>query len=347
MGKTLLLYTGGTFGMMLSDPADPRSSLIPSHWSEVVASAPHLESLLENVEVCEAPFGVIDSSDMQPAHWIEIAGLICDNYDTYDSFVVLHGTDTMAYTASALSFLFDHLGKPVVLTGAMKPVWHQDTDALDNLRIALQVARPTEWNLPLVPEVVVCFGKMLLRGNRTRKLFLEGAQAFLSPNYDPLGTFVTHPCLHQSLVRKVSDGAFSVQESIDSHVLLLDLYPGLEPEYLEQMLNLPDLRGVILRSYGSGNAPTTPDFLDCLESATTQGMVIVNISQCMAGGVAMGRYAAGETLRQCGVVSGVDMTPEAALTKLQVLLAGESDLERVCALMERDLRGELTEDTYR
>ena len=346
MGKTLLLYTGGTFGMMLSDPANPRSSLIPTHWSEVLASAPPLETLLGNVDVCEAPFGVIDSSDIQPTHWIEIAGMIRDVYDSYDGFIILHGTDTMAYTASALSFLFDHLAKPVVLTGAMKPVWHPETDAIDNLRIALQVARSGDGNMPLVPEVTVCFGKMLLRGNRTRKLFLEGAQAFLSPNYDPLGTFVTHPCLHQSLIRKVAAGAFSVQESIDSNVLLLDLYPGLEVAYLEQLLNLPDLRGVILRSYGSGNAPTTPEFLDCLECATAQGIVIVNLSQCMAGGVAMGCYAAGETLRQCGVISGVDMTPEAALTKLQVLLAGESDLERVRVFMERDLRGELSTPMY-
>ena len=347
MGNVLVLYTGGTFGMVLSDPANPQSSLIPAHWDDVLTAAPHLPPLLEEATVLEASFGVIDSSDIKPAHWIEIAGLIREAYDAYDGFIVLHGTDTMAYTASALSFLFHHLAKPVVLTGATKPAWHPETDALDNLRIALQVASPAVNAMPCIPEVVICFGKMLLRGNRTRKLFLEGPQAFLSPNYDPLGTFVTHPCVHQSLLRKSATDPFSAQDTLDPRVLLLDVFPGLEPAYLDLILTLPELRGIIMRTYGSGNAPTTPEFLTAIEQAVGRGIVVVNCSQCMAGSVAMEQYAAGNALRQCGVTRGGDMTPEAALTKLQVLLAAESDPERIRILMETDLRGELTEYPFR
>ena len=287
------------------------------------------------------PVPPIDSSGVTPAHWLRIALALERHYHDFDGFVVLHGTDTMAYSASALSFLLVNLAKPVVLTGSQLPLFSVRTDAQLNLVNALHIAGWKASGLPLVPEVTVCFGDVLLRGNRTRKTSTSAWQGFTSPNYPRLGSLGETIRIHHELVKKPppAETAFYADRRLVDDVLDITLFPGLKASQLAALVERPELRGVVLRAYGSGNAPGDPELLDVIGRSAQAGKTYVVVSQCNEGRVDLSRYAASRALLERGVASGFDMTPEAALTKLMWLLARESPHD-VRAQLHHDQRGE-------
>jgi L-asparaginase len=282
---------------------------------------------------------LIDSSNMYPGYWIKIAKRISDDYNGFDGFVVLHGTDTMAYTASALSFLLENLDKPVVVTGSQLPLAQARTDAAQNLVTALKVAASD--GVEVIPEVCIVFDKNLLRGNRCRKVSSTGFDGFDSPNLAPLAEFGEHIKVDKSLVRKASGDGFYIHDHLEENVVLLDIFPGISPKILRSVFNIDGLKGVILRTYGTGNAPTTPEFLVEIEYAVSKkGLAVVNITQCNQGMVEMGLYEASSQLVKLGVISGLDMTSETALVKMMFLLGQWYDIATVKEQMQRSLRGE-------
>ncbi len=286
----------------------------------------------------------LDSSAMGPGDWQDIARKIADNYDAFDGFVIVHGTDTLAYTAAALSFMFENLAKPVVLTGSQVPLAMTPNDAVANYRAALLVAAAARRDGPVHAEVLVVFGGRVLRGCRVRKTSAVSWQAFDAPNGGRLGEVADDVhLLAGPRVAPLPDGApFRLLEDLDTNVIDITLYPGLRPDHLHAMLTLDGVRGVVLRTFGAGNAPDAPEFLDALRAGlAANDAVAVNVTQCLEGSVAMGRYGASAGLAACGVIGGGDMTPEAALVKLMHILA-RSEGEAARNLLQQDLRGELS-----
>ena len=347
--RVLVLYTGGTIGMRMSE----RGVLEPaSDWFvEKVASLPQLhdpsqprfttfpwrsgQRIRDDIAAYEVP---LDSANLDLSHWARFARDIESHYDDYDAFVIVHGTDTMAYTASGLSFMLEGLGKPVVLTGAQIPLEQLRNDALDNLLGALGVA-----GQHAIPEVGLYFHNRLLRGNRATKVDTAQLDAFASPNLAPLVEVGIDVNVNWGAVRSAPVGGLTVQTTLDPNVAALRLYPGITRRVLENFL-MPPLRGLVLETFGSGNMPDRDDdLIGALRDAADRGVVIVNVTQCLRGRV-RSRYAAGKMLIDAGVIPGADMTPEAALAKLAYLLAKGIDLDQVRALAGRDLRGELTEE---
>jgi L-asparaginase len=319
----LILYTGGTFGMVY----DARlGALVPFDFNQALDFLPELRRLRFDLTVLVMP-QLIDSSDMTPAHWLELARLIGEHDAQYDSFVILHGTDTMAYTASALSYLLEGLNKPVILTGAQLPIGVARTDAKENFMTALEIAAArTDDGAPMVPEVCVYFNSYLLRGNRARKHESSQFNAFESENYPVLAEAGVTIEYNRPYIRPAdSTRALRVHDRLDPNVLILKLFPGLTPAAVDVLLNLPGLRGVVLETFGAGNAPTDPAFLDVLRRATERGVVLFNVSQCNGGRVTQGRYQTSQSLRDLGVVSGADITAEAAVTKLMYLFGRYPD----------------------
>ncbi|MBX3268619.1 MAG: type I asparaginase [Sandaracinaceae bacterium] len=349
MSRVLVLYTGGTIGMrknargvyepvagwfaeqiaqqpQLHDPTQPKFTTRPS------ASGRRIHY---DVAAYEVP---LDSANLDLSHWARFATDIERAYDDYDAFVVVHGTDTMAYTASALAFMLDGLAKPVILTGAQIPIERLRNDALDNLLGALGIAGHYA-----IPEVGLYFHHKLLRGCRATKVDAVGLDAFASPNLPPLAEVGVDVKVAWHLVRPAPAGPLRVHTRFDPHVASLRLYPGITRRILENFL-APPLAGLVLESFGAGNAPDRDDdLIGVLRAASERGVVIVNVSQCLKGHVRPS-YAAGQALVDAGVVPGADMTPEAALTKLAYLLGQGLPLDEVRALAGRSLRGELTED---
>jgi L-asparaginase len=268
----------------------------------------------------------VDSSEVGPKHWLYLAGMLERHYQDFDGFVILHGTDTLAYTASALSFLLTNLAKPVVLTGSQLPIFELRSDARQNVLHALLIAGAKAVNLPIVAEVTVCFGEKLLRGNRARKVSTTGWQAFDSPNYPPLATLSERVHVHTELLASppTADAAFYVSKALDDRVLDLTLFPGIRPAHVEALLSQPDLQGIVVRAYGAGNAPEDPQLLDCIGTALQRGKTVLVVTQCTEGRVELGRYAS---------------TPEAALTKLMWVLANETGPE-VRVQLQLNQRGE-------
>jgi L-asparaginase len=335
--RVYIAYTGGTIGMKRTDDGyEP----VPGYLEELMASLQDFQHpqvpRYEIHEYCP----LLDSANMAPEDWLRIGEDIRDHYDEFDGFVVLHGTDTMAYTASALSFMLENLGKPVLLTGSQIPLAELRSDARDNLLASMILAG----NQP-IPEVAVFFGSLLLRGNRSRKVSSGGLEAFASPNYQPLGHVGVRMQIHWRAVRpRPEPGAeFTVRALSDPHIGAVRLFPGIQPQVLENFLR-PPLRGLVLETYGAGNGPVrNPAFLEVLEAACRRGVVVVNTTQCLEGTVLPDAYATGRGLRRAGVVSGYDMTAEAALTKLYYLFGKGLSPEEVRQEVQRDLRGELTE----
>jgi len=281
---------------------------------------------------------LLDSSEMTPEHWLKIAQDIADNYDKYNGFIVLHGTDTMAYTASALSFMFNGLQKPVIITGSQIPFCEIRNDAGENLITALMIAA----NYP-IPEVSLYFGNRLLRGCRSVKVNADGFDAFDSPNFPPLGIAGIDIEVNWDLIQDVSDDSTKhliVKKSIETRVGTLRLFPGISADIVSNILR-PPLKGLVLETYGAGNAPRDSDFIDALKSAVKRGVVIVNCTQCLKGTVSS-VYATGSALAKAGVISGFDMTTEAALAKLFYLFSAGYESEQVKEEMQKNLRGELT-----
>lgn len=328
-------YTGGTIGMQRS-----AQGYIPvsNHLQEQLQAMPefHREEMPDFTIHEYQP--LMDSSDMTPADWRVIANDIRDNYADYDGFVILHGTDTMAFTASALSFMLENLSKPVIVTGSQIPLAELRSDGQQNLLNSLYVAA----NHP-INEVGLFFNNTLFRGNRTTKAHADGFNAFASPNLAPLLEAGIHIRKLHTPSAPASNGPLKVHEITPQPVGVLTLYPGISPDVIRNFLQQP-VKALILRSYGVGNAPQNQGFLDVLQEASKRGILVINLTQCTSGKVNMDGYATGNALARAGVISGADLTLEAALTKLHYLLSQPLTTEQVRKLMRQNLRGELTVD---
>lgn len=338
MSEILIIYTGGTIGMM-SDPVT--KTLIPINFEHIMDNVPELEKLNCRIKVHSFEH-IIDSSNMNPKIWGELASIIAADYDNVDGFVILHGSDTMAFTASALSFMLQNLNKPVIFTGSQLPISAVRTDAKENLMTAIEIAKSKKNDRSRVPEVCIYFDFKLFRGNRSFKYNSSKFEAFRSPNYPILAESGVHLRFSVNDIREPGEGPLIVNDNMVSDVVVLKLYPGISPKVVETVLSA-DVRGVIMETFGAGNTTTDDWFIDLLKAAIDSGKVILDISQCKVGSVELGRYETSEKLKEIGVASGFDMTYEAAVTKMMYLLGEIEDPKEVKRCLEKDLRGELTE----
>lgn len=345
--RILLIYTGGTIGMV-EDAAT--GALAPFDFSHLLENVPKVGRLGYQLDFAEI-VPPIDSSDMSPAHWREIAQMVAAGYDAHDGFVILHGTDTMAYTASALSFMLPGLAKPVILTGSQLPIGEIREDGTNNLITALQIAaaRDPRDGGPMVREVAISFGRFLWRGNRATKMSSTDFGAFRSFNYPPLAEMDLHIRFNEARLLR-PDGASSAGEGeglapqleMDNAIGWVSVFPGMTEEVLRSQLEVPSLKGAVLRTFGAGNAPTRPWFVNAVAQFVDSGRLLVNVTQCAGGGVEDKRYATGDALVRAGVVSGFDMTCEAALAKMMHLFGRGCSAKEAAALMQQPLAGELT-----
>lgn len=340
MNKVLIIYTGGTIGMKV-DPV--LQVLVPFDFSQILQEVPELGKF--DIQVNAITFDdLIDSSDIEPAHWVKIAQSIESNYERYDGFVVLHGTDTMAFSASALSFMLENLSKPVIFTGSQLPIGAPRTDGKENLVSAVEIAAAKDdAGRPIVPEVCIFFGEQLMRGNRTTKTDAENFRAFQSPNCPPLATSGINIRYNLAAIRRPEDwGAkLRVNYDLDTRVSILKIHPGITEQVVKNILLGEETRAVIVETYGAGNAPSRPWFLDLVKQSVAKGKVLVNITQCPSGRVNMNIYATGKNLLDAGVLSGADMTTEAMLSKLFCLLGMNLSYSETARLVEENLRGEI------
>jgi len=339
MSQILIIYTGGTIGMM-SDPVT--KVLKPINFEQIMDNVPELEKL--NCKIKVHSFDeIIDSSNMNPAIWSELAGLIEANYDAVDGFVILHGSDTMSFTASALSFMLENLSKPIIFTGSQLPISAVRTDAKENLMTAIEIANAKKNDRARVPEVCIYFDYKLFRGNRSFKYNSSKFEAFRSPNYPILAESGVHLRFSQNDIRHPQDGEqLIVHQNLVSDVAVLKLYPGISPKVVETILNAEEVRGIVMETFGAGNTTTAQWFIDLLKNAIDSGKVILDISQCKVGTVELGRYDTSRQLKDIGVANGYDMTYESAVTKMMYLLGQFKDPLEVKHYLETDLRGEIT-----
>ena len=340
MNKVLLIYTGGTIGMN----RNPRTgALEPFNFESLLSNVPELQQV--STEIATFQFNPpIDSSDMSPERWVDLAHVITNNYNLYDGFVILHGTDTMAYTASALSYMLENLTKPVILTGSQLPIGQVRTDGKENVITSIEIASAKyQDGKAMVPEVCIYFNGHLMRGNRTTKQSADNFNAFESFNYGHLAAAGVNINYHTSRIL-MPDYSKSVQPRfvLDPSVIVFTVFPGIQEDLIRHVLMSPKLRSIVMRTYGSGNAPQYPWLMNALKEATGKGKIIVNISQCMAGSVEMGRYDTGYQLKEAGVISGHDSTVESAVTKLMYLQGIYSDWHQVKNYMQRSIRGEIS-----
>lgn len=338
MNNILVLYTGGTIGMVKDEVSD---TFVPFDFELIANNVPELKRL--NYQLTVHSFHpIIDSSNMTPEIWIKMATLINENYDEYDGFVILHGSDTMAFTASALSFMLEGLQKPVILSGSQLPIGEIRTDARENLITALELASAKKDNNPLIHEVCIFFDNKLFRGNRSFKYNSAKFEAFRSPNYPVLVESGVHLKYTSDAFINNSGKQFQLNTELDTAVGVLKLFPGISPVSVKSVLQ-SDVRSIIMETFGTGNTTTAPWFLDLLAEAIQTGKNILNISQCRVGSVELGRYETSRYLKEIGVLNGFDMTFEAAITKLMYLQGKYSDQKEVAYWVQKNLRGELTE----
>lgn len=324
---------------MVNDPET--NSLVPFDFELIEEKVPELKRF--DFVVDSTTFNpIIDSSDMNPKVWGKIGTLLEENYDMYDGFVVLHGTDTMAYTASALSFMASNLRKPVVFTGSQLPMGTLRTDGKENLITALDIASTYQDGQPMVPEVSIFFQDKLFRANRTTKYNAEHFRAFRSDNYPPLAEVGIHiKYNHPYILRSEEKGSFFVAKEMNTNVGLLKVFPGMNKTFLETVLNSKGLEAIVLETFGSGNAPTEKWFLEAIDKAVQNGLIVLNVTQCLAGHVEMSRYETGVHLLEAGVFSGYDITTESAITKLMYLLGNCKSKEEIKVKLNKSLKGEI------
>ena len=338
--SVLLIYTGGTIGMIHDAET---GELKPFNFNQLFAEIPELKKFEMDIDsyAFETP---IDSSNMNPKIWVELANLIRANYDCYDGFVILHGSDTMAYSASALSFILENLGKPVIFTGSQLPIGTIRTDGKENLITAIEIAGAKENGKPIVPEVAIYFEYALYRGNRTKKISAENFEAFDTPNYPKLAEAGVHIKYNRAAIRHPNPGTkLHVFESWSNEVGFLKLFPGISEYFFRSVLSQKGLKGIILETYGSGNAPHEPWLQNALKEAIDNSLVVVNVTQCSSGKVDQRKYETGSHLEKVGVISGKDITAEAAITKLMLLLGDELlSVEHVKEQLQQNLRGEVS-----
>lgn len=339
MTKIFVIYTGGTIGM-ITDP--DTGALKPFTFEQIIENVPELRRM--NYELTVYSFDpIIDSSDMTPEIWAFLAKLIADNYEDHDGFLVLHGSDTMAFTASALSFMLEGLEKPVIFTGSQLPISEVRTDAKENFITALEIASAKLDGRARVPEVCIYFENKLYRANRTFKYNSAKFEAFRSPNYPVLVEAGVHIKYNDAVIGKLENSIFKVHTNVSNNIGVLKLYPGISPEIVDTVLN-SEAEAIIMESFGTGNTTTAKWFLDKLENAIKRGKIILDISQCKVGSVEMGRYATSSALKEMGVINGYDMTFEAAVTKLMYLLGRNYPKDRLLRRLGASIRGELTKN---
>lgn len=337
----LLIYTGGTIGMK----ADPKiQALRPFDFSQILEEVPELRKFAYKIDSYTFD-PLIDSSDVEPSLWISLAGLIEERYDEYDGFVILHGTDTMAYSASALSFMTEGLTKPIIFTGSQLPIGTPRTDGKENLISSVEIAAAKDpEGHAIVPEVCICFDNVLMRGNRAKKINSDHFRAFRSENLPPLAEAGINIRYNHDLIRTPEDWNARPQfhKKLDTRVSILKLHPGMTPQVVRNILLGPETRAVIIETYGAGNAPSKEWFLSIVREATQMGKILLNVTQCIAGSVNMDIYATGKSLKEAGVENGYDSTTESALAKLFYLMGKSDDNNEVRKELTGNIRGEIS-----
>ncbi len=335
----LLIYTGGTIGMVKDEVT---GTLAPFDFNNISDRIPELLRFGFRIDTVQFK-SPVDSSNIHPGFWVEIADIIEENYDKYMGFVVLHGTDTMAFSASALSFMLENLSKPVIFTGAQLPIGSLRTDGKENLITAVEIAAARQNGKPVVPEVCIYFEFKLYRGNRTNKVNAEHFNAFQSANYPYLAKAGVELVYNREFIRypkKIEP--LIVHRKFSDQITIVKMFPGINARYLDAIFGIDDLRAVILGTYGAGNAPSEEWFVSRVKKAVDRGILILDVTQCSRGSVELGRYETSRTLMEAGVLSGYDITTEAATTKLMILLAQDLSNTEIKILLNKSLKGEIT-----
>ena len=336
--EILLIYTGGTIGMMRDEAS---GTLRPFDFKNMSRHIPEIKKIPANISTHSFK-NPIDSSDMQPKTWVEIAEIVFRNYKTYDGFVILHGSDTMAYTASALSFMFSNLSKPIILTGSQLPIGILRTDGKENLITAIEMACLKNKKGSLLKEVCIYFEYKLFRGNRCFKFNADQFNAFQSPNFPELGNAGVEIVINEKLLLKPGKGKPVLFSELNDRIGVLKVFPGMRPDFAGSVLENKNLNGIVLETFGAGNATRSSWFLKMLEQTVKRGVPILNISQCPAGKIEPGKYETGEGLKKAGVLNGSDLTFEAAVTKMMVVLGLKLSYKKTCAMLTESIRGEMS-----